>query len=178
MIRRFWRWLLPIPVVILLGFVGGTLFGDEAISPQVSGPEAAATIGSGDEAVAVSSGGILLPGLPIPEDADLPALPASELPKGGALAGPMLQQALVLGAVPTALRPYVERSYYGESGVDVVLDAGIELRFGDASQAERKWKAAAAILADPTISRLDYVDLHAPSRPAYGGEGHELPALP
>ena len=29
------------------------------------------------------------------------------------------------------------------------LRSGIELRFGDASQAERKWKAAAAVLADP-----------------------------
>jgi hypothetical protein len=177
--RWRWRWPAAIALLVVLAVAAYLLLGgNDALDPDVSGPEATVTIGSGEDAVAVSPGGILLPGLPISEDADLPALPSSEPPKSGFLAGPMLQQALVLGAVPAPLRPYVERSYYGESGVDVVLDTGIELRFGDASQAERKWRAAAAVLADPTISRLDYVDLHAPSRPAYDGEGHELPALP
>ena len=83
--------------------------------------------------------------------------------------GHVLKQAQVLGAAPAALRPYVERSYYGESGVDVILTTGIELRFGDASQAKRKWKAAAAVLADPSVTALDYVDLHAPTHPAVGG---------
>ena len=84
----------------------------------------------------------------------------------------------MLGAVPPALRPYVSRSSFGESGVDVELDSGIELRFGDPSQAALKWKAAAAVLADPEIEALDYVDLHSPARPSYGGEGHLLPPVP
>ena len=84
-------------------------------------------------------------------------------------------QARVLGAAPATLRPYIERSYYGESGVDVELRSGIELRFGDASQVAAKWKAAAAVLADPSITALDYVDLHAPGRPAVYGSGHTLP---
>ncbi|HEY5053388.1 MAG TPA: hypothetical protein VII45_08260, partial [Solirubrobacterales bacterium] len=88
------------------------------------------------------------------------------------------QQALILGATPAALRKYVESSYYGESGVDVKLKAGVELRFGDASQAARKWRAAAAVLADPSVTALDYVDLHAPSRPAIWGSGHTLPTAP
>ena len=73
----------------------------------------------------------------------------------------------VLAAVPDALRPYVEGSYYGESGVDVELTTGIELRFGDASQARRKWRAAAAILADPSVTALDYVNVRRaePARP-------------
>lgn len=174
-----WRW----PAAIALAAVG--LLGiymlalrDKAVAPQVSSPAATATIGSGSEAIAVAADGTLLPWLTPPEEDSLPALPLSEPPKSGRLAGPALQQALVLGAAPAALRPYIERSYYGESGVDVVLDAGVELRFGDASQAARKWKAAAAVLADPEISTLDYVDLHAPSRPAVYGSGHTLPALP
>ena len=77
----------------------------------------------------------------------------------------MLEQARVLGAAPAALRPYVAGSYYGESGVDVELESGIELRFGEATQAARKWRAAAAVLADPSITSLDYVDLHAPRQP-------------
>ncbi len=81
----------------------------------------------------------------------------------------------MLGAAPATLRPYIESSYYGETGVDVVLRSGIELRFGDASQAAAKWKAAAAVLADPSVTTLDYVDLHVPGRAAVGGSGHTLP---
>ena len=90
----------------------------------------------------------------------------------------MLEQARVLGAAPEALRPYLASSYYGESGVDVETTAGIELRFGDATQAKRKWKAAAAILADPEIEALDYVNVLAPARPTYAGSGHTLPPVP
>jgi cell division septal protein FtsQ len=151
---------------------------DRSVAPRVLPPRVAATIGSGSDAVAVSADGTVLPWLPLPEDSALPELPLSEPPKGGRLAGPVLEQARVLGAVPAALRPYLQGSYYGESGVDVELTSGIELRFGDASQAARKWKAAAAVLADPSITALDYVDLHAPSRPAIGGSGHTLPPPP
>jgi hypothetical protein len=90
----------------------------------------------------------------------------------------MLEQARVLGAAPRALRPHIEASSYGESGVDVHLRSGIELRFGDAANAAEKWRAAAAVLADPSTIAADYVDLHAPSRPAVYGSGHILPSLP
>ena len=73
-----------------------------------------------------------------PRTGTLPALPLAEPPKSGRLAGPVLEQARVLGAAPAALRPYIESSCYGESGVDVSCSAGIELRFGDASQAARE----------------------------------------
>jgi hypothetical protein len=78
------------------------------------------------------------------------------------------------------LRPYLAGTSFNEEegGVVVETTAGIELRFGDASQAKKKWQDAAAILADPTITALNYVDLQAPSRPAYEGEGHELPPAP
>ncbi|MEX2106309.1 MAG: cell division protein FtsQ/DivIB [Solirubrobacterales bacterium] len=151
---------------------------DRTAAPTVRVPRPAATIGIGTGAVVVSANGAILSWFPLPEDSTLPELPLIQLPDRGRLAGPMRQQARVLGAVPAALRPYVERSYYGESGVDVMLTSGIELRFGDASQAARKWRAAAAVLANPTITALDYVDLHAPSRPAIWGSGHILPPAP
>ncbi len=97
---------------------------------------ATATIGTGSDAVAVGPNGQILTWLPLSEEQPLPTLPLSEPPKGGELAGPVLQQARVLGAAPAALRPYLESSYSGETGVDVKLRSGIELRFGDASQAE------------------------------------------
>jgi Cell division protein FtsQ len=150
---------------------------DTAEAGSVYVPEITATIGSGEDAVGVSESGQVVTFLAVPPDAQLPQLPLEEVPKSGRLAGPVLEQAKVLGAAPPALRPYVERSYYGESGIDVDLTSGIELRFGDDSQAQRKWHALAAILADPSITALDYVDLHAPGRPSYGGEGHLLPAV-
>jgi hypothetical protein len=151
---------------------------DEAVTPRLAFPEATATLRSGEEAIAVTPSGVVVPWLPLPEDAELPELPAAEPPKSGRLAGPMLEQARVLGAAPAALRPYLARSFYGESGVDVELTTGVQLRFGDASQAARKWRAAAAVLADPAVEVLDYVDLQAPAHPAVGGSGHALPPLP
>ncbi|MFN8162403.1 MAG: cell division protein FtsQ/DivIB [Solirubrobacterales bacterium] len=165
-------------VVIVAAAAYFLVIRDSTVAPRVRVPHPAATIGSGSAAVVVSAGGAIVPWFPAPANPPLPALPLSEPPKSGHLAGPMLQQARVLGAAPAALVPYVERSYYGESGVDVMLTSGIELRFGDASQAVRKWKAAAAVLADPSVTALDYVDLHAPSRPAIGGSGHTLPPAP
>lgn len=173
------RRLLAIGLLVVgIAAVWFFLIRDTTVAPEVAVPEATATIGSGEEAVPVTAGGTVVSWLPLPEEPELPELPPAELPKGGRLAGPMLQQARVLGAAPAALRPYLARSYYGESGVDVETTSGIELRFGDASQAARKWRAAAAVLADPSIEALDYVDLNAPGRPAIGGSGHTLPPPP
>ncbi|HMI81231.1 MAG TPA: cell division protein FtsQ/DivIB, partial [Solirubrobacterales bacterium] len=132
----------------------------------------------GDEALGVAANGAIVRWLPLPEDPPLPRLPLEGPPPGGRVKGPALEQVRVLAAVPDELLPYVEGSYFGESGVDVNLTTGIELRFGDASQAARKWRAAAAVLADPSVTTLDYVDLHAPSRPSYEGSEHELPPAP
>jgi len=152
---------------------------DTSTAPAVKrSPRPAATIGSGSDAIVVSAGGAVLPRAKPPTDPPLPELPLGEAPRSGQLAGPALQQARVLGAVPDPLRRFVASSYYGESGVDVRLTSGVELRFGDASQAAKKWWAAAAVLADPNVSALDYVDLHAPGRPAIGGSSHLLPAAP
>jgi cell division septal protein FtsQ len=151
---------------------------DTTVEPHVAVPRAVATIGSGSETVAVGPDGQVLSWVTVAAGAKLPRLPLSEPPKGGRLAGTALQQVRVLAATPAALRPYVAASRYGESGVDVELSSGIELRFGDASQAARKWKAAAAVLADPKLTALDYVDLHAPGRPDVGGSGHALPPPP
>jgi hypothetical protein len=163
--------------VIAAGAVWQLLFGGKTVEPHLAPLAPTATIGTGSDAVAVGPGGQILTWMPLSEEQPLPSLPLSEPPKGGKLAGPVLQQARILGAAPAALRPYLESSYYGETGVDVKLRSGIELRFGDASQAGAKWKAAAAVLADPSITALDYVDLHAPGRPAVGGSGHTLPPV-
>jgi cell division septal protein FtsQ len=175
-VRRLAAALVVVLVVLLAGYL--FLVRDTTVVARVHVPRLAATIGSGEEAVAVSAEGEIVPFMAVPEEPALPQLPLNEAPKSGRLAGPMLEQVRVLGAAPAALQPYLARSFYGEDGVDVELTDGIELRFGDDSQAALKWKAAAAVLADPTIEALDYVDLTAPNRPAYGGEGHLLPPAP
>jgi hypothetical protein len=169
------RLLVAGSILVVLVAAYWFLVRDRTVEAQVRVPRATATIGSGSEMVAVGPGGQILAWLPLSEEIQLPSLPLSAPPENGRLAGPILRQARVLGAAPATLRPYIEGSYYGESGIDVMLRSGIELRFGDASQAAAKWKAAAAVLADPSITALDYVDLLVPGRPAVRGSGHTLP---
>lgn len=173
------RLIAAVAAVLLVALAGYWLFvRQDSAEPRVQVPRLAATIGEGEEAIGVSGNGAIVRWLPLPEDPPLPQLPLDELPKGGRLRGPALEQVRVLAAVPEALRPYVAGSSFGERGVEVELTTGIELYFGDASQAARKWRAAAAVLANPEITALDYVDLTAPSRPSHGGSEHELPPPP
>jgi hypothetical protein len=171
---------LAVLAAVMLVAVGVYWFAVRAGSadPHVTVPKLVATIGEGEEAVGVSGGGAAVRWLPLPEEPPLPRLPLEEVPKGGRVRGPALEQVRVLAAVPDQLRPYVAGSFYGESGVDIELTTGIELRFGDATKVRQKWRAAAAILADPSVTALDYVDLHAPTRPSYDGSEYELPPPP
>jgi Cell division protein FtsQ len=150
----------------------------DTAEPHVLVPRLAATIGEGEDAIGVAADGALVRWLPLPEEPPLPRLSLEEPPKGGRVKGPALEQIHVLAAVPDGLRPYVSNSSYGESGVEVSLTTGIELIFGDASQVTKKWQGAVAVLANPEVTSLDYVDLQAPSRPSYGGSEHELPPAP
>jgi hypothetical protein len=177
-VRRLYRGGIVILAVIVLAFAYQRAFGSKAVTPHLVSSRPVAAIGSGEGAVAVAEDGTILTWLPPGKDVHLPALPIESAPKAPRVQGPLLEQVRVLAAAPTALLPYVESSYFGESGVDVNLSSGIELRFGNSGGAARKWRAAAALLADPEITSLDYVDLHVPGRPATGGSGHTLPSLP
>jgi hypothetical protein len=167
-------------IVVLLVAVAGYWFllREGSAQPRLQVPRLAATIGEGSDAVGVAGNGAVVRWLPLPEDPPLPRLPLDEVPKHGRVRGPALEQVRVLAAAPDDLRPYVAGSFFGESGVDVELTTGIELRFGSAAQAGRKWLAAAGVLADPSVTALDYVNLIDPDHPAYGGSEHELPAPP
>lgn len=162
-------------VVLAIGYF--LLNRGSTVEPRFVSSEPVARIGSGSEAVAVAGDGTVLTWFPVPEESDLPRLPLSSPPEGPRVQGPVREQVHVLAAAPPALRPYIAGSYFGESGVGVELTSGIELRFGSAADAARKWKAAAAVLADPSITALDYVDLSAPGRPSVKGSGHTLPAI-
>jgi hypothetical protein len=134
-----------------------------------------AQIGEGKRVLVVASDGRVLGTASGKSQKQLPVLPLKERPKGDRVKGHVLQQVHVLAAAPKPLRRYIAATDYGKTGVDVEFNSGIEIRFGDDRGAERKWKAAAAILADPSVTMLSYVDVHAPTRPATHGEAHELP---
>ena len=173
----------PLPLALLAVFVVAVLAylllgRGSTVTSQLVASRPVAAIGSGSEAVAVAEDGTVLTWVPPERAENLPVLPLESPPQGGQLKGTALAQVKVLAATPPALRPYVEGSYFGESGVDVNLTSGVELRFGDTSQAARKWRAAAAVLANPSVTTLDYVDLSAPGRPSIGGSGHTLPPPP
>jgi cell division septal protein FtsQ len=137
---------------------------------------AVAQIGEGKRVIVVGSDGRLLGSAsPKKGKAELPVLPVKDRPKGASVKGHVLEQVHVIAAAPKALARYIAATNYGKSGVDVEFTSGIEIRFGDDRGIEKKWKAAAAVLADPSVTMLSYVDVHAPTRPTVGGEEHELP---
>jgi hypothetical protein len=177
--RRFLdrRVLAVLAGVVVVAIAYLWIFAATEVTPTVRVAYPTAVIGAGDEAVGVTPDGQLLVGRPPPEEGTLPSLPTpEEPPPDGRLTGTLREQAIVLGAAPAALRPCVAFSRYGETGVEVELRSGIELRFGDATRAEEKWHSAIALLADPSITALDYVNVVSPARPSTEGSSHPLPA--
>lgn len=134
-----------------------------------------ARIGEGKRVIVVGDDGRLMGTASGKSKDQLPVLPLKERPKADRVRGHVREQVAVLAAAPQALRRYVARTAYGTTGVDVEFTSGIEIRFGDDRRAGKKWKAAAAVLADPSVTLLNYVDVHAPTHPTVGGEEHELP---
>jgi cell division protein FtsQ len=119
--------------------------------------------------VPVAADGTALPGIPV-DDLELPRVEVEEIPPSGRLEGDALEQALILGAAPEPLAPLIESASMDERyGVVVELRAGIPVRFGTSEGAKPKWAAAAAVLADPNLTAISYLDVRAPGRPAVGG---------
>ena len=161
--------------VVAIGVYWFGLRGSSTTDAQARAIHAVAQIGEGKSVIEVGSDGSLL-GSVKGKGSDLPVLPLKAAPKDGHLRGHVLEQVHVLAAAPSDLAGLVAGSGYGRTGVRIVFFSGIEARFGNQREAARKWKATAAVLADPSVKVLSYVDVTAPSRPAFGGDEHELPA--
>jgi len=122
----------------------------------------------GNHEIPVAADGSLLPALQV-GGKDLPQLTVDSLPASGRLTGEALDEALVIGATPPPLRGLIANaSISPEFGVVLTMHGGIDLRFGTGQQADSKWAAVAAILADPKLTSLDYVNVRVPGRPAVG----------
>jgi cell division protein FtsQ len=125
-------------------------------------------VADGDRQVPVAADGSLLPGVKV--SAALPHLRVSSLPGMGRLGGEALSEARALGAAPPPLRPLIAgAALTHDYGVVVALRGGIAVRFGTADRPAAQWAAAAAVLADPKLTSLAYVDVRVPERPAVGG---------
>jgi hypothetical protein len=172
------RLVLGVVAVVVAALVYHLAAGENQLKPRLVQTTPTAAIHTASAVIGVSAKGAVLSWQPPPKESSLPLLPLTKLPASGHLSGTALQQALVLGAAPAALRPHLKSSGYGETGVDVELRTGVVLRFGDAGETARKWRAAAAVLADPAVTSLDYVNLSVPGRPGIGGSGHSLPPVP
>ena len=134
-------------------------------------------VDSAGEQTPVAADGTLLTGVDVADDDHLPVLEISDPPKGAMLEGVELDQALVVGAAPVELRPLIEKiGFSKELGVEVTLRGGIPVRFGTGSSAVEKWSAAAAVLADPKLTTLSYIDVRVPDRPAVGGANTASPS--
>jgi cell division protein FtsQ len=123
----------------------------------------------GDHQVAVAADGSLLPGVDVAGN-HLPVLKVDQFPPSGRMGGEALDDAHAIAAAPKPLAPLIEGvSTTHDYGVVITLHGGIALRFGSPSKSTQKWAAAAAVLADPRVTSLGYVDVAVPARPAIGG---------
>ena len=121
------------------------------------------------EPTAVSGDGLVLSGVSV-HGQRLPALEVTEV-KGGQLDDEGTAQAEIVGAAPQDLREQIDGIGWDldRGGVVVALAGAPEIRFGDGSEAEAKWRAVAAVLLDPEREGSAYVDVSVPERTVTGG---------
>jgi cell division protein FtsQ len=135
---------------------------------QVAQREPVMVASDGKREVAVAADGSLLPG--VNASRSLPHLRLDSLPASGRLGGGGLSEARALGATPSPLRPLIaSAALTHDYGVVVTMRGGIAVRLGNADRPPAQWAAAAAVLADPKLTSLAYVDVRVPERPAVGG---------
>lgn len=133
---------------------------DVEIRRPVAYLDAGGTILAGD-GVVLDTNAERPEGLPVVEDVEPPA--------GARADGTALALARVLGAAPEILLAETSGALIEDDhGPVVEIGPGIELRFGDPTQADLKWRAAAAVLADPERDSATYIDLAVPERPVVG----------
>jgi cell division protein FtsQ len=137
----------------------------------------AAVLASGDQAVAVTGGGLLLRDVNAPDT--VPEIAVRTPAAGERVQDPRLLGALaVADAAPSALAKRTISIQWGARGLSATLESGPPLVFGSSADAAAKWAAAARVLADPSAAGATYLDLRIPGRVAAGGLGPLPEATP
>jgi hypothetical protein len=116
--------------------------------------------------VPVAADGNLLGGQPV--DRPLPRLEGQAARRRGRGGATTLAAARLASAAPGSLAAWLERIDRRERGWVVELRGGPELRFGPPVELERKWSAAAAVLAAPSARGTRFIDVRLPDRPSAG----------
>jgi cell division septal protein FtsQ len=76
----------------------------------------------------------------------------------------------VLAAAPAPLRPKLERAYLAKGrGILVSMRDGTTLELGTRARLAAKWASATRVLAAPSASGADEIDVRLPERPAASG---------
>lgn len=123
---------------------------------------------SGERRIPVTRNGTLMRG--VTAERDLPSVKLKREPAGPRIKDRKILHALaVAGAAPGALRARTDEVKVDKRGVIVDLAQGPELIFGDGDQADKKWAAAARVLAEISAQGATYLDLRVPGRVAAGG---------
>jgi len=131
---------------------------------------AVAALVVGDQELAATGDGRLLRG--VVADGDLPMIRMDGAPAAERVTNRNTLTALAIAAAaPHALRSRIDRLWTGPKGMMLALVDGPDLIFGDAVEADRKWLAAARVLADPSAAGATYLDVRIPERVAAGGLG-------
>jgi cell division protein FtsQ len=136
---------------------------------EVTEREPVMLVSSGNKQIPVAADGTLLSEVEAP-DGGLPVLELKKPPPASGVTGAAADQAIIAGAAPEPLRPLLHTiEHTSEHGIVVTLRGGIPLYFGTAAEAGPKWAAAAAVLADPKLDSLSYLDVRVARRPSAGG---------
>jgi cell division protein FtsQ len=123
--------------------------------------------------LAVAPDGTVLEGAEI--TSPLPAIRVGRLPDRGQMPdGPARARLAVAAAAPPRLRARVESiSIEHGRGAVAQLKGGPPVYFGRSVELERKWVAAAGVLAQDSSRGATYIDVRMPERPVAGGFGLE-----
>lgn len=128
----------------------------------------AALAHSGERRIPVTSNGTLMRG--VTAERDLPSVKLKSDPAGQRITDRKILNALsVAGAAPGALRSRTDEVKVDKRGVIVDLKEGPVLIFGGGDEADKKWAAAARVLAEISAQGATYLDLRIPGRVAAGG---------
>ncbi len=140
------------------------------ITIEVIEHRAVAALEVGDRRIAAAGSGLLLRG--VTPDENLPVIRMAAPPAGERVDNRNTLTALgIAAAAPAALLARIDRLWTGDDGMMLSLVDGPDVIFGDASDARRKWLAAARVLADSSAAGATYLDVRIPERVGAGGLG-------
>lgn len=104
----------------------------------------------------------------------LPRIQVQRKLSGSSVRGRMARASLaLLVATPSAWRERIRMVYVGPKGLTVALRDGPKIYFGAGSDPALQWRAAARLLAEPSVRAATYIDVSSSERPAVGGLGAE-----